>query len=63
MDEPTMIPEAEQMPQPALEEPNTVAPSQQVAVETAQQQKASDYPPALGGSSGAAWVIRDLASI
>ena len=58
-----MIPKAEQMPQHTLKDANTVTPSRQVAVETAQQHKASGDPPAFGGGSGAAWVIRDLASI
>lgn len=58
-----MIPEAERTLQPGAEQPNTIAPSQQMAAQTPQQPKSPGYPPAIGGSSGSAWVFRDFASI
>ena len=58
-----MIPKADRTPQPGDEQPNTIAPPQQMAAEAQPQPKALGYPPAFGGNSGAAWVFRDLASI
>ena len=58
-----MIPKAERTPQSGARQPNTIAPSQQMATETSPQSEASGYPPAFGGSSGVAWVFRDFASI